>query len=185
MVQVKKIVAAPVPEKGKTVSPNDKERAIAKLLAVKEEIEKGGISFDEAVTLYSQDVRARVSGGLMEPFSTYRSAESSSVPEAVADAAFRLKPGEISTPIETEEGYVILQTVRRIPPKKVLFNDVKETVQRDYLYDSVTGTEIQKWITGLVNSARIEIDAGVLTQFASWGKPGKLKHFETDLIKED
>ncbi|MFC1479653.1 peptidylprolyl isomerase [Planctomycetota bacterium] len=185
MVQARKIVVIPKKEKNETVSQHSKEAALKKLLTIKEEIERKKVTFEEAVKHYSQDVRARVSQGMMDPFRRYSEIRDNDVPKVVADVGFRLKPGEISTPVETDEGFIILQVVKRIPPKKVLYKDVQDLVKKDYLYENITGDEIQKWIKGLVSRAKIEFSPGIFKQFAHWGKPRKLKHFETDLIEED
>jgi parvulin-like peptidyl-prolyl isomerase len=185
MVQARKIVVIPKKEKNEVASQHSREAAIKRLLTIKEEIEQGKVTFEEAVHHYSQDVRARVSQGMMDPFRRYSEIRENDVPKVVADVGFRLKPGEISTPVETDEGFLILQVIKRIPPKKVLFKDVEDIVRKDYMYDSVSGDEMQKWIKGLVDRTKIEIPEDVIKQFAHWGKPRKLKHFETDLIEEE
>jgi len=183
MVQARKIVVKP--EKKGELSPHYREEAIKRLLTIKEEIERGNISFKKAVDLYSQDVRAKVSGGVMDPFRRYSDARENDVPKTVAEVGFRLEPGKISTPIETDEGFMILQVVKRIPAKKVLFEDVRDVVEKDYLYDMVTGDDIQQWIRGLIDNARITRASGLFEQFGHLGRPRKLKHYETDLIEED
>jgi len=185
MVSARKLVVVPREDKNGTVSPYSREEALRKLLAIREEIVKGKISFADAVRLYSQDVRARVSGGLMDPFRRYSTVRDNDVPKAVADVGFRLKPGEVSGPIETKEGFMILQVVRRIPPRKVFFRDVAEKVKKDYLYEGVRGEDMQKWIKTLFDAGKVEISARLLKQFAQRGRPKKLKHYEVDLVTEE
>ena len=54
--------------------------------------------------------------------------------EALEKAAFRLQPNEISPVIETQQGYVVIKCVKRIPPESdKRFEDVKESFREDII----------------------------------------------------
>jgi parvulin-like peptidyl-prolyl isomerase len=186
MVQARKIVITPDEKKGKVSPVKAREDALATLLTIKKEIEDGRISFEDAVLGYSEDVRARVSGGLMDPFRAWNPERTNDVPRAVAEAGFRLKPGQISTPLEGEEGeLMIIRIENRLPEKKALFKDVKDNVKIDYLYDAISGEQMQEWISGLVETATVKVTREYDEIFRKSLQLEKLKHYEMDLIKEE
>ncbi|MFH1709046.1 MAG: peptidylprolyl isomerase [Planctomycetota bacterium] len=183
MVRARKIVIVPTEKGERSGDTRDREQAVNKLLEVKRAIESGATSFPEAVRLYSQDVRARVTGGDMEPFRAYSEARANDVARIVAEVGFRLEPGRISTPLEVEgEGFILLQVIERIPPVTVLFRDVRTAVARDQKYEAVSGDQIQVWIQGLLNASDLSISPEYAERFTRALQSHKLKHYETDLV---
>lgn len=90
-----------------------------------------GEPFEKVAREMSRDPRTKAQGGLLPPFSR----EITGLSQAFKDAAFALKePGEVSDPIQTGDEFHVIQLVRKIAPKAVKFEDVKESV-RDELYD--------------------------------------------------
>ncbi len=188
MVRAKKIVVRPETKGGKVSPAKAREDALMTLLTIRREIVEGRLTFDKAVEGMSQDVRARVSGGTMDPFRAYKDDEGrvNDVPRSVADAGFRLKPGEISTPLEGEEGeFMIIKVIDRIPEKKVLFSDVRDKVREDYMYDSVTGEKIQNWIQGLLKTCTVKVTREYNEIFSRERTLEHLRHFENELIKKE
>jgi peptidyl-prolyl cis-trans isomerase D len=88
-------------------SPEQKDAARQKLLDIKKEIE-GGKDFAEAATQHSDDVGSKAMGGDLGGFQTRQAW----VPE-FASAAFALKPGEISAPVETQYGVHLIKVEER------------------------------------------------------------------------
>jgi RNA polymerase sigma factor (sigma-70 family) len=77
--------------------------------------------------------------------------------QALADAAFRLQPGEISPLIEVADGIALLQCVRRIPADSTKkFEDVRE-VLRQKVFDSLLVQESQKTYQELRKQAQPEL----------------------------
>lgn len=89
--------------------PEDFEAARKRILEIKEEIESGKTTFDEAINKYSDDP-GRIRGPNLPPFTRY-----GRMVEPFAAAAFALKPGQISEPVRTLFGYHLIQVVAREP----------------------------------------------------------------------
>lgn len=88
------------------ISPQQKEQTKAELLAIRDEILRGA-DFATLAKKHSADPSVATNGGDMG-----WSARGRMVPEFEA-MAFRLKPGEISMPFETDFGIHILQLIER------------------------------------------------------------------------
>lgn len=123
-------------------SAAEKEKIRQKLLAVKREIDGKKISFAEAANKFSEDPANRTSedpaksefhGGDIGFFRIQ-----DGLVEEFSKAAFALKPGQISDPIETHYGFhVIVVTDRREQPK-IDFEQNKVQIMNAY------GAELQK-----------------------------------------
>ncbi len=87
---------------------------------------KGGEDFEVLAKKYSTDPSAAQNMGDLGYFTRARM-----VPE-FADAAFKLKVGEISQPVKTAFGYHIIKVTDTRKGKAVSFNDVKDQVRADY-----------------------------------------------------
>lgn len=101
-----------------------------------------GVSFDTLVARYSDDKITLAKNGVMEPFGVGRYLP------AFEDAAFALKkPGEVSTPIQTEYGYHIIQLIKHTPLKPFdsladkirlrVDNDSRATIARDQFMEKI------------------------------------------------
>ncbi len=86
----------------------------------------GGESFAAVAKSLSRNLRTAPLGGELPPFSR----ETTGLPQAFKDAAFALKVGEISDPVQAEGAYHLLQLERRIAPKAVKFEDYKDSVHQ-------------------------------------------------------
>ncbi len=92
---------------------------------------KGGEDFDVLAKKYSKDPTAAQNNGDLGFFTRARM-----VPQ-FADAAFALKPGEISQPVKTPFGYHVIKVVEKRAGKAVKFEDVKDQVRGDFQNDSI------------------------------------------------
>lgn len=88
-----------------------------------------GVPFQDVARAMSKNGRTAPLGGELPPFS--RAAPETSVTPAFKDAAFALKEGEVSEPVQAEGYYHLIKLERRIPPKAVKFEDVRESIARD------------------------------------------------------
>jgi peptidyl-prolyl cis-trans isomerase C len=100
--------------------PEEKEKARQKLLAIKKEIASGKISFADAANKYSEDEgnKEQPSGGNLGFFP-----RKGVFIEPFAKAAFAMKEGEISDPIETEYGLHLIYVVQKKPGETVAFSE--------------------------------------------------------------
>jgi parvulin-like peptidyl-prolyl isomerase len=102
-----------------------------------------GEPFAQIARELSRDPRTKAEGGLLPPFSR----EFTNLSPAFKDAAFALKePGDVSDPVQTGDAFHLIQLVRKIPPRAVKFEDVKESVRAE-LYDRLmeaTTTQLRK-----------------------------------------
>ena len=87
-------------------SAEEREKAEAEAKANTEKILaeiRAGKSFEQAAKEYSQDLRTKDTGGKLEWFRRYE------MPPQLSDAAFKLKAGEISEPVQTQQGYHLVK----------------------------------------------------------------------------
>jgi parvulin-like peptidyl-prolyl isomerase len=86
-----------------------------------------GEAFDQLAREVSRDSRTGPSGGELPPFSR----QAQGVPQAFKDAAFSMKPGEVSDPVEADGAYHLIKLEERIAPRAVKFDDVKDAVRQE------------------------------------------------------
>lgn len=86
-----------------------------------------GENFADLARQFSQNAESAARGGEMEPFGF----DDESIPAALRDGAFALRPGEISTPIRAGQMVHILKLERRIPPDNARFEDVRSQVEQN------------------------------------------------------
>lgn len=116
---------------GENVQVRDIEVANLQEIAAVQRRLAAGDSFDKVAREMSRDPRTKPDGGLLPPFSR----EITNLSPAFKDAAFALQnPGDISDPIQTGDSFHLIQLVRKIEPKAVKFEDVKDSVRTE-LYD--------------------------------------------------
>jgi peptidyl-prolyl cis-trans isomerase C len=128
--------------------PEEKEKVRKKLLGLKQEIVGGKINFAEAANKNSEDP-ANVSGagGDLGYFGL-----NSGFIEEFANAAFAMKKGEISDPVETPYGYHLILLTDRKEGQKIDLQQQKPLVQQMY------ATELQKNVlTAERKTAKIDI----------------------------
>ena len=112
-------------------TPADKEKIRQKLVALKKDIEANKISFAEAANKNSEDpANAEGAGGDIGYFGL-----NSGIVEEFANAAFALKPGQISDPVESGHGYHLIQVTDRKEGKPVDFGQQKTYILQLYSAD--------------------------------------------------
>ena len=130
MVRAKQITILTIDkETMEPFSPEQKRQALQRIQQIQREIRPDGSNFSELAKKYSESPSAK-EGGDMGYFP-----QKGKVPKALAEAAFRLKVGEISPVIETPLGYHILYVTHRIPPKPVSFSKIRDWVKREFIRD--------------------------------------------------
>jgi len=108
--------------------------------------------FAEVARQLSQTPEAAARGGEMAPF-TFADKQ---IPPALREAAFALRPGEVSAPIRVERRFHILKLERRIPPQNVRFEDVRDEVE-GRLLERVVPRQMGQLAQGLFQNAKIRI----------------------------
>ena len=111
-------------------APGVWQTAREKLQGIKAEILAGRLDFADAARRYSIDPSAAQGGRL-----GWIARRDSLVDEAFARAAFALKPGEISDPVETERGVCLIHVTARKPGTPRSFETVVDLVRECYIED--------------------------------------------------
>jgi len=117
-------------------TPANKEKVRQKLLGIKKDIEGGKIAFAEAANKYSEDpANAEGAGGDVGYFGL-----ASGFIEEFANAAFALKKGSISDPVETPYGFHLIQVTDRKEGAPYDFEKIKPHVKQAF------AAELQKQV---------------------------------------
>jgi peptidyl-prolyl cis-trans isomerase C len=110
------------------VSKEDKEKARQKLAAIRKDIVGGKISFAAAANKFSEDpANAGGAGGDLDYFTL-----DSGFVDEFADAAFKLKKGEVSEPVETPFGFHLIQVTDRKEGRLPDFEQNKPLITNAY-----------------------------------------------------
>jgi parvulin-like peptidyl-prolyl isomerase len=96
-------------------------------------IKDKGERFETVAQQMSRNPQTGVLGGELPPFSR----EDTRFPQAFRDAAFALKPGELSPPVGVGEGFHLIQMIERVPPRGLPFDQVKESLRRELIDTTV------------------------------------------------
>lgn len=133
---------------GTTAAKTKKDYAAAfdKIHEIKGQLDSGA-DFAELAKKVSQCPSAQKGGDL-----GFFPRKGGAVPEPFAEAAFKLKVGEISEPVQTQFGFHIIKVTDRKAAKEVKFEEVKQQVEENYM-DEETVKLIQK----LRDEAKVEI----------------------------
>ncbi len=114
-----------------TATEAKKAEARAKLAGIKTEIEAGKITFADAANKYSEDeMKSSPNGGDLG-FFTRRGQFN----EQFTKAAFGLKQGAVSDPVETPFGYHLIKVEDRKPGTPVDFEQNKLLIRDEYAVD--------------------------------------------------
>jgi parvulin-like peptidyl-prolyl isomerase len=88
-----------------------------------------GKDFAEVAREKSRDPQTRALGGELPPFTS----NDVRLPETFRQVAFSLKEGEVSDPIQAGGSWHLIKLEKRIDPKVVKFEDVKESLRESIL----------------------------------------------------
>lgn len=118
---------------------------------VKKKLDDGG-DFAKLAKEYSTDGSAE-DGGKLGYFSA-----GEMVPE-FEDAAYAMKKGEISDPVQSEHGFHIIKVNDKRDKKESIgkFEDVKDDLRREILNKEMDPTEAQAKIAKLIKDAKVDV----------------------------
>jgi peptidyl-prolyl cis-trans isomerase C len=116
--------------------------------------------FRNLVAEYSQDLATKDRGGDLR----YFDAKTKDVPKAIVDSSFALgNIGDVSAPIKTEQGVVILKLTGRRKALLRTFDEVKQQI-RNQLYRDKRQEAMESFVKGLRDKANVKIDEGKLAK---------------------
>ncbi len=110
---------------------------------------KKGESFEALAKQYSDDPNAKETSGDLDYFSRERI-----MPE-FADAAFKLKVGEVSPPVRTQFGYHLIKLTDRKPAHIATLDESREQIAA-YLQDEKRRVAIANLVQQLKDNAKIQ-----------------------------
>jgi parvulin-like peptidyl-prolyl isomerase len=84
-----------------------------------------GESFDAVARAVSRNARTGPMGGELPPFSM----AAAGYPKTFKEASFALKEGEVSDAVAVNSTYHLIKLEKRIPPRAIKYEDVKESVR--------------------------------------------------------
>jgi foldase protein PrsA len=108
--------------------------------------------FAEVARAVSQNAESAVNGGLLEPFAF----NAEDIAPVLREAAFSMKPGEISKPIRVGRWWHIIRLERRLPASDVRFEDVRTEVEQA-LRGHAIPQEMNRLITALFQKADVKV----------------------------
>jgi peptidyl-prolyl cis-trans isomerase C len=111
---------------------------------------KAGEDFAAVAKEVSQDPYTKDKGGDLDYFSKGQ------MVQAFEDAAFALKPGELSSIVETDYGYHIIKVTDKKDAKTISMDESKEDI-RSNLKSSKVNSDVNKYVAELKNKAKVEI----------------------------
>jgi peptidyl-prolyl cis-trans isomerase C len=127
--------------------PAKKEEARKKLEDIQKRVKKGE-DFAVLAKDFSQDASA-AQGGDLGIISRGR------MPQALDEAAFSLKPGEVSSVVETNLGFHLIKVHEKIPEKGVPFKEVEEKI-RQHLANQKLKQRVDDYLNEVKKTAKIE-----------------------------
>lgn len=102
------------------------------------------------------------------------------MPAALENVVWTMKPGEVTKPIKTEHGYLILKVEDHTKAGQASLSDVEDEI-REKLYSPRMQPKIREYLTELRKSAFLEIKPGFVDSGAApgmdtrWKDPAQLK----------
>jgi peptidyl-prolyl cis-trans isomerase C len=109
--------------------------------------------FRDLVTKYSEDEESKARGGDL----TFFDKDSTVYPKAVVETAFGLKEvGDVSQPVKTDKGWVVLKLTQKRPGFNRPLAEVKRQIQQRLFRDTRT-KKLDAFIADLKKNTKIEI----------------------------
>ena len=137
-----------------SASDNDKKKAKEKAEEILKKI-KAGEDFAKLASDVSDDTGSKPKGGELGFFPKGRMVKS------FEDAAFSLKPGEVSGIVETQFGYHIIKVEEKKEPGMEPFDTAKEKIKQKLLQER-TKTKVTEFIEKAMKEANIEVHTEIL-----------------------
>lgn len=109
-----------------------------------------GEPFEKVARDMSRDPQTGPLGGELPQFSRTHPG----LPEVFKEAAFALKEGEVSEPVQIKGGFHLIKQERRIEPKAVKFDGEMKEIVRKQLYDELMQKTIAEMRARLAQTAR-------------------------------
>jgi len=151
MVKAKHILIRVAPG----ASEEDKKKAMGKAEDILKQI-KGGAEFEKLAGEVSEDPGSKTKGGDLGFFAKGR------MVKPFEDAAFALKPGELSGVVETQFGYHIIKVDETKEPSIEPFDKVKEKINQKLVQEK-TRAKVTTFIEKSMKEAGAEIHPELLT----------------------
>jgi peptidyl-prolyl cis-trans isomerase SurA len=123
---------------------------------------KAGADFAQIARTESDGTTAAEGGDM----GTYKRGQLGQIFE---DATFSLKPGEVTQPIRTKQGFVIMKVVAHTPGGVPNYKDVEADVEQNYFMTRMEPA-IRAYLTTMRDDASIEIKTGYVDTGASPNK---------------
>jgi len=126
---------------------------------------KAGADFSLLAQKECEDRNLATAGGLLPPFPRGFLTEvfgSRDLEEALS----YLKPGEVSEPVQTENGFFIIKLLERQPAQDVKFSDVRDALKRN-IAEMKLQRNISDFLENLRRNAEIEINQNLIKLQAS------------------
>ena len=137
-----------------SASDNDKKKAREKAEDILKKI-KAGEDFAKLASDLSDDTGSKTKGGELGFFPKGR------MVKPFEDAAFSLKPGEVSGIVETQFGYHIIKVEEKKEPGMEAFDTAKEKIKQKLLQER-TKTKVTEFIEKAMKEANIEVHTEIL-----------------------
>ncbi len=110
--------------------------------------------FRDLVTKYSEDDESKARGGDL----TFFDKDSTAFPKPVVDAAFKLGDvGDVSPPVKTDKGWVVLKLTQKRPGFNRPLAEVKRQIQQRLFRDTRT-KKLDEFIADLKKNTKIDIN---------------------------
>ncbi|MCA1564258.1 MAG: peptidylprolyl isomerase [Acidobacteria bacterium] len=139
------------------------ERRRARAAELRREAARAGANFAELARAYSDDAATRERGGDLGTFAH------GAHTRAFDDAAFALKPGEVSAVVETEYGYHVIKLAGREPARAVRLEEAAPEI-RTRLLKEKRARLLADWLKEARGKAKVSISeayrfGGLKTEF--------------------
>jgi parvulin-like peptidyl-prolyl isomerase len=110
--------------------------------------------FRDLVTKYSEDEESKARGGDL----TFFDKDSTAFPKPIVDAAFKLGDvGDVSPPVKTDKGWVVLKLTQKRPGFNRPLPEVKRQIQQRLFRDTRT-KKLDEFIADLKQNTKIDIN---------------------------
>jgi peptidyl-prolyl cis-trans isomerase C len=136
-------------------SEEEKQKIFKKAEEILDKI-KSGEDFAQLASEFSDDTVTKTNGGDLGVFARGRMVKS------FEDAAFALKPGEVSGIVETPFGYHIIKVEEKIDASVTPYDSVKESIKQRLIQER-TQSEISEFAEKALKDAEVEFHTELLT----------------------